>query len=129
MNWHKYTIDDWLQQFGAWCNACVGRCGILPDGLHINQIYWLMQSVKPKIRKHYLHCEITDDEALAVNRLLCHGMAVLPTQITLVIQHKVHGRSLRELSLMVGKSYVYVRTAVECGSYYLAGLRHLTVKS
>lgn len=129
MNWQKYTIDEWLEQFGAWCNTCMSQGGNLPDGLHVNQIYWLMQSVEPKQVKRYASCEITDDEALAVNCLLCHGMAVLPMQITLVIQHKVHGRSLRDLADDVNKSYVYVRTAVECGSYYLAGLRHLTVKS
>lgn len=129
MNWHKYTIDEWLEQFGAWCNTCMDKGGNLPDGLHINQIYWLMRSVEPRVSKYYPRCEISDDEAGEINRLLREGMQILPKQVELVIEHKVHGRSLRDLADDVNKSYVHVRTAVECGSYYLAGLRHLTVKS
>lgn len=39
MDWAKYTIDGWLEQFGAWCETVRMRGGGLPDGLHINQIY------------------------------------------------------------------------------------------
>ena len=129
MNWHKYTIDEWLEQFGAWCNTCSMKGGNLPNGLHVNQIYWLMQSVEPRARKYYPRCEITDDEAHEINRLLRDGMQMLPSHVKLVIEHKVEKRSLRDLADEVNKSFVYVRTAVECGSYYLAGLRGLTVKS
>lgn len=125
MNWNKYTLDEWLEQFGAWCDTCVMQGGNLPDGLHVNQVYWLMQSVEPRVSRHYPRCEITNDEAMAVNRLLSEGMQILPNQVTLVIEHKVHGRSLRELADVVNKSYVYVRTTVECGSHYLAGLRQI----
>ena len=127
MNWHKYTIDEWLEQFGAWCNTCTMKGGNLPDGLHVNQLYWLMQSVEPRKSKYYPRYEITDDEAYEINRLLRDGRQSLPSYIPLVIEHKVHGRSLRDLADDVNKSYVYVRTAVECGKYYLAGLRNLSV--
>lgn len=129
MNWHKYTIDEWLEQFGAWCNTCMTKGGNLPDGLHVNQIYWLMQSVEPRAKRYYPRCEISDDEAREINKLLRDGMQIVPDQVKLVIEHKVEGRSLRDLADEVGKSFVYVRTEVACGSYYLAGLRHLTVKS
>lgn len=129
MNWHKYTIDEWLEQFGAWCNTCTMKGGNLPDGLHVNQLYWLMQSVNPKKGRYYPRCEITDDEAHEINRLLLDGKQILPEQVELVIEHKVHGRSLRDLAYDINKSYIYVRTEVACASYYLAGLRGLTVKS
>ncbi len=125
MNWQKYTIDEWLEQFGAWCNTCMTKGGNLPDGLHVNQIYWLMRSVEPRVSKHYPRCEITDDEAMAVNRLLCHGMAVLPTQITLVIQHKVQGRSISELSKNTGMKRITLYNSIVAGKYYLAGLRQI----
>lgn len=127
MNWHKYTIDEWLEQFGAWCNTCRMEGGNLPDGLHVNQLYWLMQLVEPRAKRYYPRCEISDDEAREINKLLRDGMQIVPEQVTLVIEHKVEGRSLRDLADDVNKSYVYVRTAVECGRYYLAGLRHLSV--
>lgn len=85
MNWHKYTIDEWLEQFGAWCNTCMAKGGNLPDGLHINQIYWLMRSVEPRVSKYYPRCEISDDEAGEINRLLREGMQILPKQVELVI--------------------------------------------
>ena len=103
--------------------------GNLPDGLHVNQIYWLMQSVEPRSKRYYPRCEISDDEAHEINRLLREGKQIVPKQVELVIEHKVEGRSLRDLADEVGKSFVYVRTEVACGSYYLAGLRGLTVKS
>ncbi len=124
MNWHKYTIDEWLEQFGAWCNTCMAKGGNLPDGLHVNQIYWLIQSVEPRRTKSYPRCEISDDEALAVNRLLCHGMAALPAQITLVIQHKVQGRSLRELAINYQKSHNFIRQEIYAG---ICSLKCLTV--
>lgn len=39
--------------------------GGLPDGLHVNQIYWLIQEADkaPKSSKCYIRCEITDSEA------------------------------------------------------------------
>ena len=101
----------------------------MPDGLHVNQIYWLMQSVEPRAKRYYPRCEISDDEAREINKLLRDGMQIVPDQVKLVIEHKVEGRSLRDLADYVNKSYVYVRTEVACGSYYLAGLRRLTVKS
>lgn len=124
MNWHKYTIDEWLKQFGAWCNTCVGKGGNLPDGLHINQIYWLMQSVKPKSRKYYPRCEITDDEAMAVNRLLIKAMKAIPREIELVILHKVQGRSLRELAINYQKSHNFIRQEIYAG---ICSLKCLTV--
>ena len=123
MNWHKYTIDEWLEQFGAWCNTCMTKGGNLPDGLHVNQIYWLMRSVEPRVSKYYPRCEISDDEAGEINRLLREGMQILPKQVELVIEHKVHGRSLRDLADSTGYKRATVHNMVEVGRHYLAGLR------
>lgn len=38
MDWSKYTIDGWLEQFGAWYETVCMKGGD-SDGLHINQIY------------------------------------------------------------------------------------------
>ena len=124
MNWHKYTIDEWLEQFGAWCNTCMDKGGNLPDGLHINQIYWLMQKANPKPRRYTQVCDITDDEAMAVNRLLIEAMKVIPREIELVILHKVQGRSLRELAINYQKSHNFIRQEIYAG---ICSLKCLTV--
>ncbi|VCX05499.1 hypothetical protein BANRA_00008 [Acinetobacter baumannii] len=51
MDWNKYTIDGWLEQFGAWCETVRMKGGDLPDGLHINQIYWLMREAGRKCQE------------------------------------------------------------------------------
>lgn len=51
MDWSKYTIDGWLEQFGAWCETVRMKGGDLPDGLHINQIYWLMREAGKEVQK------------------------------------------------------------------------------
>lgn len=51
MDWSKYTIDGWLEQFGAWCETVRMKDGDLPDGLHINQIYWLMREAGKEVQK------------------------------------------------------------------------------
>ncbi len=54
MDWSKYTIDGWLEQFGAWCETVRMKGGDLPDGLHINQIYWLMREAGKEVQKSNL---------------------------------------------------------------------------
>ncbi len=72
MDWNKYTIDGWLEQFGAWCETVRMKGGDLPDGLHINQIYWLMREAGKEVPKGkaYIRCEINDFEADQVQRML-----------------------------------------------------------
>ncbi|MNC10404.1 hypothetical protein D3C75_580450 [compost metagenome] len=72
MDWSKYTIDGWLEQFGAWCETARLKGGELPDGLHVNQIYWLIREADktPRNSKCYIRCEISDFEAEQVQALL-----------------------------------------------------------
>lgn len=46
--------------------------GDLPDGLHINQIYWLMREADRELPKgkSYIRCEISDYEADQIQALL-----------------------------------------------------------
>lgn len=121
MNWQKYSIDEWLEQFGIWCNQCTIKGGNLPDGLHANQIYYLMRQVEPMPTKPSVICEISDDEALAVNNLLCQAFELLGADIEMMIANKVHGRGLRTLAEYYGLSFKQVNIAVNNARYYLAG--------
>lgn len=126
MNWQKYTLDEWLEQFGAWCNKCVGRGSDLPNGLHINQLYWLMQSVEPTKGKKRRVCYISDDEAMMVSQLLKKAVRTSPdggaTAVHCLINHKVEGMSINRIAHRLGVSKPIVIRWIECGRYYLLGL-------
>lgn len=126
MNWQKYTIDEWLEQFGAWCNQCVAQGGNLPDGLHINQIYWLMQSVEPRPTRPKTICRISDDEAMEISRLLKKAVRTSPDNnamaVHCLINHKVEGESVGRIAHRLGVSKPVVIRLIFCGRYYLLGL-------
>lgn len=121
MNWYKYTLDEWLTQFGAWCDTCHDRGGRLPDGLHVNNLYYLMRRIEPRPSRYRPQCHITDAEAYAVNDLLAKAMRIIPKHISLLIAHKVHGRSLREIAMCHQSTTTSVHDKINCASYYLAG--------
>lgn len=126
MNWNKYTLDEWLEQFGAWCEDCTMKGGDLPKGLHINQLYWLMQSVEPKRRQSNRICYISDDEAMVVNNLLKKAVRTVPDggarAIHCLISHKVEGESISKIAHRLGVSKPIVIRWIDCGRYYLLGL-------
>lgn len=125
MNWNKYTLDEWLEQFGAWCEDCTMKGGDLPKGLHINQLYWLMQSVEPKRRQSNRICYISDDEAMVVNNLLKKAVRTAPDgglAIRSLIECKVEGKSLRYVANSMKMSKTKTASLLNCGRYYLLGL-------
>lgn len=117
MNWHKFTLDEWLEQFGAWCDR-QGR--VTPNRLETNQIYHLMQSVNPTPRRTK-YCHISDDEALKVNAVLCEMAVIMPKITDMLLANKVHKFSLREIEKAFGVSHNQAKNLINCGMYYLAG--------
>lgn len=114
---NKYSVDEWLEQFGIWCSL---QGGNLPDGLAINQIYWLMQSVNPT-PKRTKYCHISDDEALKVNAVLCEMAVMMPKITDMLIANKVHRFSLREIEKVFNCPRSKAHELINCGMYYLAG--------
>lgn len=122
MNWHKFTLDEWLEQFGAWCDR-QGR--VTPNRLETNQIYHLMQSVHPT-PKTVRYCCITDDEALAVNRVLCETAKILPFEIELLVKHKTQVVSIRNLASEYNLPKSAIHEKITNIRYYLAGFLKIT---
>lgn len=122
MNWHKFTLNEWLEQFGAWCDR-QGR--VTPNRLEANQIYHLMQSVHPT-PKTVRYCCITDDEALAVDRVLCEAYRILPMEVDLIVLHKVGGMTIREISEHKKLKRNAIHKRIINIHYYLAGILKLT---
>ncbi|EZQ10753.1 hypothetical protein [Acinetobacter sp. Ver3] len=127
MDWSKYNIDGWLEQFGAWCETVRMKGGSLPDGLHVNQIYWLIQEADktPRSSKIYIRCEISDFEADQVQALL---RSVLRSEsvdyqakfaVMCLIKHKVENRSLKSVGLITGQGETQTRMMVNCGRFFI----------
>ncbi len=127
MDWSKYTIDGWLEQFGAWCETARMKGGELPDGLHINQIYWLIREADktPKSPKCYIRCEITDYEAGQVQALL---RSIFRSEsvdyqakyaVMCLVKHKVENRSLSAVADITNQSKQMTHTMLSCAKYFL----------
>lgn len=127
MDWSKYTIDGWLEQFGAWCETARLKGGELPDGLHVNQIYWLIREADktPRNSKCYIRCEISDFEAEQVQALL---RSIFKSDsvdyqakyaVMCLVKHKVENRSLKTVGLMTDQGETQARMMVNCGRFFM----------
>lgn len=127
MDWNKYTIDGWLEQFGAWCHTERLRGGDLPDGLHINQIYWLMREAdkEPRKSKSYISCEITDFEAdqiqLMLRSVLKRSDYLVQFALVCLIKHKVEGQSLQRVADATNQSKQKALMMISCARFHLNG--------
>lgn len=129
MDWTKYTIDGWLEQFGAWCETVRMKGGDLPDGLHINQIYWLMREAGKEMPKgkSYIRCEIEDFEADQIQNLLrtvfSSNKIDYTTKFALMclVKCKVENRSLSMVADITNQSKGQVNIMVSCARFYLLG--------
>lgn len=131
MNWTKYNIDGWLEQFGAWCETVRMKGGDLPDGLHVNQIYWLIREADktPRNSKCYIKCEISDFEADQVQELLkgvFNSDAVdyaAKYAVMCLVKHKVENRSLSAVATMTNQSKGQINIMVGNARYFLYGYK------
>lgn len=129
MDWSKYSIDGWLEQFGAWCETVRMKGGDLPDGLHINQIYWLMREAGNELPKgkSYIRCEINDFEADQVQFLLRSLLNSVNTDFTTkfalicLIKNKVENKGLGKVAQETNQSKAQAAIMVSCARFYLAG--------
>lgn len=128
MDWAKYTIDGWLEQFGAYVQTCRMRGGSAPDDLGINQIYWLVcESTGEVKRKDQAICMINDYEAEQVRKLIydvktseriCKSAKVA---VSLFIEKHVRGMSLSQMESEFILSRSSINNMIYAGKFYLAG--------
>nr|DAN76890.1 MAG TPA: Protein of unknown function (DUF1133) [Caudoviricetes sp.] len=132
INWNKYTVSQWLTQFGLWCDRQAVQGGNMPYGLHINNIYWLMQEAKsmPSGKCKPL-CEITDAEAYAVNAMLCKALKNKDAALAIecLIEHKVQGKSVRLIAKNRGLTTTRTINNIECAIYFLMGQNQLRISN
>lgn len=143
MDWTKYSLEEWLYQFGAWQYSSSGTCGksINPIAVAMDQAVVKRKKFKlgvrkqrqviadytaseieapkpktPKPKKGNTVCRITDNEARATQRLVLDMMGrseVLDEWLDAVIDRYFYGNSWAEIA--VDKTVNDARQDVKCG--------------
>ncbi len=129
MDWGKFTIEDWLKQYGAYIQISRMKSGHQPDSLSINQIYWLIlennKGVAP--RKDQVICQINDFEAEQVRKLIVDfnkSSSVCESgkrAVQLFVERNVRGLSDRKMEEEFELGRNVLRNMIYAGKFYLAG--------
>ncbi|RZG70469.1 hypothetical protein [Acinetobacter junii] len=129
MDWSKFTIEDWLKQYGAYIQTCRMKSGNTPDDLGVNQIYWLIRSNDDKHsnNKNVVICVISDFEAEQVRKLIkevsdtntiCNSAKAA---VGLFVEKNVRGMSLRQMANEFCLGKTSLDQMIFAGKYYLNG--------
>ncbi|WP_373350902.1 hypothetical protein [Acinetobacter bereziniae] len=129
MNWSKYTLEEWLKQYGAYIQTCRMTSGNEPDNLRINQIYWLIveNNKGAATRKDQLICKISDFEADCIRKLIVDFQKSTTVcesakrAVMLFVEKNVRGLSDRKMEDEFKLGRNVLKSMVFCGQYYLAG--------
>ncbi|WP_180131287.1 hypothetical protein [Acinetobacter sp. YH12072] len=129
MDWGKFTIEEWLKQYGAYVQVSRMKSGHEPDGLHVNQIYWLIcennKGAAP--RKDQAICQINDFEAEQVRKLIVDfnkSSSVCESgkrAVQLFVERNVRGLSDRKMEEEFKLGRNVLRNMIYAGKFYLAG--------
>ena len=129
MDWDRFSIEDWLKQYGAYIQISRMKSGHQPDSLGVNQIYWLIlennKGAAP--RKDQVICQINDFEAEQVRKLIVDFnksssvCASAKVAVQLFIEKNVRGMSLSQMEREFTLSRSSINNMVFAGSYYLVG--------
>lgn len=139
VDWSRFDLEGWLQQFGAWLYTNTGSSGrtvnpiaVAMDNavkakkskklnadqqLQIITDYLTGDYVPPKPRKMKMTCEIDDNEARAVQRLVLdlQGQSdVLDDWMDAIISRYFYGNSWSEM-VTDERSQLDIRMDVKCG--------------
>lgn len=127
VDWSKYTLDEWLAQYGSWCGS---ESTHSPNSLSTSASYHLMVStgaVKPsRAGRSHITCNITDDEARAIGRILSdclgdHRSLILRDWIKTLIAVQVGLQSQREYASLTCVSRASVEQDLQCARAFLHG--------
>lgn len=129
MNWDRFSIEDWLKQYGAYIQISRMKSGHEPDSLGVNQIYWLIlennKGVAP--RKDQIICKISDFEAEQVRKLIVDfnkSSSVCESgkrAVQLFVERNVRGLSDRKMEEEFKLGRNVLRNMIYAGKFYLAG--------
>lgn len=129
MNWDRFSVEDWLKQYGAYIQISRMKSGNQPDSLGVNQIYWLIlennKGAAP--RKDQIICKINDFEAEQVRKLIVDFnkstvvCASAKVAVQLFIEKNVRGMSLDQMVREFTLGRTSIKSMIYCGKFYLCG--------
>ncbi|WP_336943120.1 hypothetical protein [Acinetobacter modestus] len=145
VDWTKYNLEEWLYQFGAWMHSNSGTCGksINPIAVAMDQAVkkrkqqikgkeqiiadWMTSESLSTGKRKGVTCEITDNEARAVQRLILDMQGtshILDEWLDAIIKRYFYNNSWSEMVITqmnpVGDQIVIysqndARADVKCG--------------
>lgn len=129
MDWDKYTLDEWLAQYGAYISICRMRGGNEPDNLGVNQIYWLVREANGSQSKkgQTVYLQISDFEYEQIDKLIreLNSSKRIPGYAKPAIQIYLHkaisGMSLDQMNNEFCLSRSSINSMVYCGKWYILG--------
>ena len=134
--WNRFSIEDWLRQFGAWMNGDTETVVKMVKSLPAKR---LTQEQREGLLASYLGdnnlrsrsirkgtvCEISDNEARAVQRIILdlqnHPSEILREWMSIIWSHYVMGDSLRDVAERHETSLHQVRQDIKCGLSFIGG--------
>lgn len=147
VDWSKYSLEEWLYQFGAWMNSVAGTCGksinpiaVAMDEAVVKQRKFklgvrktrqiiadsMLVEDKPRLARTNIVCQIDDNEARAVQRLILdmQGQSeIMDEWMDAIIDRYFYGNSWPNMVIKVGRvdnptilrSEMDARFDVKCG--------------
>lgn len=139
VDWSRFTLEEWLYQFGAWMNSVSGTRGrsVNPIAVAMDQAvvkrkqqkklpeaensqiianYFTVQD-RPKRNRSSIVCQIDDNEARAVQKLILdiQGQSeILDDWMDAVISRYFYGNSWSQM-VTENRSQNDARSDVKCG--------------
>ena len=138
VDWTRFDLEGWLYQFGAWMNTVSGTCGksVNPIAVAMDQAVvkqkikklteeqkkeiiaaHFLSDAQPKLSRTKAICQIDDNEARAVQRLILdmQGQSeVLDEWLDAIIGRYFYGNSWSEM-VTDERSQIDARMDVKCG--------------
>lgn len=134
--WNKFSIEDWFRQFGAWMNGDTETVRLMLKTIPTKKLtqvqreeliaqYMSDNSIRERVQRKGVVCQITDNEARAVQRMILDIRAmeseILQDWMRVLWDHFVMGSSLREVALLNETSLHQVRQDIKCGLAFICG--------
>lgn len=139
IDWTRFDLESWLHQFGAWMRSTKGTCGRYanPIAIAMNNVVkvqkfkrlskdqkeqvivdYLSGDFQPlKIKNNHIICQINDNEARAVQRLILDMLGqseIMDDWMDAIIDRYFYGNSWAEM-VTDERSQMDARMDVKCG--------------
>ncbi len=135
MDWSRFSLEEWLYQFGAWMHSNSGTCGksINPIAVAMDQAVkkrkqqvkgkeqiiadWMASDEVATVKRKGITCDITDNEARAVQRLILDMQGkshMLDEWLDAVIDRYFYGSPISAL-VNESRTLMDVKFDIKCG--------------